>query len=256
MTSTRSAHSSRPPPAPRNAPAGAGAQLPGRGRRPGHRRRHALQARRAPDAVRLMTAHRSKGLQWRLVVVAGVQEGSGPTCAAAVRSWKRTGSAATASPNLHPGALLAEERRLFYVAATRARERLVVTAVKAPPTTATSRRASSPNSVSNPATSPAAPPPAGGRRAGRRAPRDHGRPAASAALRDAAAHRLARLAALTDEEGQPLVPAAHPYRWWGLYEPTRSAVPLRDRDHPSRSPAAHWTSSPTPAPSSGSWAAR
>ncbi|CAM5462865.1 DNA 3'-5' helicase OS=Streptomyces alboniger OX=132473 GN=CP975_23555 PE=3 SV=1 [Streptomyces alboniger] len=31
-----------------------------------------------PDAVRLMTAHRSKGLEWRLVVVAGVQEGLWP----------------------------------------------------------------------------------------------------------------------------------------------------------------------------------
>ncbi len=31
-----------------------------------------------PDAVRLMTAHRSKGLEWTLVVVAGVQEGLWP----------------------------------------------------------------------------------------------------------------------------------------------------------------------------------
>ena len=54
-------------------------------------------------------------------------------------------------------------------------------------------------------------------------------PAASDALREAAAERLGRLAALTDDEGQPLVPAAHPHRWWGLYEPTRSEVPLRDR---------------------------
>jgi RecB family exonuclease len=56
-------------------------------------------------------------------------------------------------------------------------------------------------------------------------------PAASPALRDAAAQRLARLASLEDG-GHLLVPAAHPDRWWGLYEPTRSAVPLRDRDHP------------------------
>ncbi|KIF04368.1 helicase UvrD, partial [Streptomyces sp. RSD-27] len=27
-----------------------------------------------------------------------------------------------------------------------------------------------------------------------------------------------------------LVPAAHPQRWWGLYEPTRAPAPLRDRD--------------------------
>ncbi len=56
-------------------------------------------------------------------------------------------------------------------------------------------------------------------------------PAASPALRGAAADRLARLAALTDD-GHPLVPTAHPDRWWGLYEPTRSAVPVRDREQP------------------------
>jgi RecB family exonuclease len=38
--------------------------------------------------------------------------------------------------------------------------------------------------------------------------------------------------AALDDDGHPLVPAAHPERWWGLYEPTRSAVPLRDREQP------------------------
>ncbi|NEA51090.1 PD-(D/E)XK nuclease family protein, partial [Streptomyces sp. SID10815] len=47
-----------------------------------------------------------------------------------------------------------------------------------------------------------------------------------------AARRLARLAALADDEGRPLVPAAHPDRWWGMAEPTASKVPLRDRDQP------------------------
>jgi hypothetical protein len=57
-------------------------------------------------------------------------------------------------------------------------------------------------------------------------------PAASPALRAAAAERLARLAALSDDEGRPLVPAAHPERWWGLWEPTRSAAPVRDPEQP------------------------
>ncbi|WP_461030679.1 RecB family exonuclease, partial [Streptomyces sparsus] len=48
----------------------------------------------------------------------------------------------------------------------------------------------------------------------------------------AADERLATLAALRDEEGNVLVPSAHPSRWWGLHEPTRSEVPLRDRDQP------------------------
>ncbi|EST28972.1 3'-5' exonuclease, partial [Streptomyces niveus] len=86
-----------------------------------------------PDAVRLMTAHRSKGLQWRLVVVAGVQEGLWPDLRrrGSLLEADRIGRDGLAEP-LTPGALLTEERRLFYVAATRARERLVVTAVKAP----------------------------------------------------------------------------------------------------------------------------
>ncbi|CAM5637480.1 hypothetical protein SVIOM74S_08270 [Streptomyces violarus] len=54
---------------------------------------------------------------------------------------------------------------------------------------------------------------------------------ASDALREAAARRLARLAALADEDGRPLV-HAHPYRWWGMFGPTESKVPLRDRDQP------------------------
>ncbi|HSX99952.1 MAG TPA: ATP-dependent helicase, partial [Streptomyces sp.] len=73
-----------------------------------------------PDAVRLMTAHRSKGLQWRLVVVAGVQEGLWPDLRrrGSLLEADRIGRDGLAEP-LTPGALLAEERRLFYVAATR-----------------------------------------------------------------------------------------------------------------------------------------
>nr|WP_239144349.1 ATP-dependent DNA helicase [Streptomyces sp. SID14515] len=187
-----------------------------------------------PDAVRLMTAHRSKGLEWRLVVVAGVQEGVWPDLRrrGSLLEADRIGRDGLAEP-LSPGALLAEERRLFYVAATRARERLVVTAVKAPaddgdqPSRFLTELGVEPRDVTGRPRRPLA---VAALVAELRATTVD--PAASAALREAAAHRLARLAALTDDEGQPLVPAAHPYRWWGLEEPTRSAVPLRDRDQP------------------------
>lgn len=187
-----------------------------------------------PDAVRLMTAHRSKGLEWRMVVVAGVQEGLWPDLRrrGSLLEADRIGRDGLAEP-LTPGALLAEERRLFYVAATRARERLVVTAVKAPaddgdqPSRFLTELGVEPRDVTGRPRRPLA---VAALVAELRATTVD--PEASDALREEAAHRLARLAALSDDEGQPLVPSAHPYRWWGLYEPTRSAVPLRDRDQP------------------------
>ncbi|MDX3456624.1 ATP-dependent DNA helicase [Streptomyces sp. ME02-8801-2C] len=187
-----------------------------------------------PEAVRLMTAHRAKGLQWRLVVVAGVQEGLWPDLRrrGSLLEADRIGRDGLAEP-LTPGALLAEERRLFYVAATRARERLVVTAVKAPaddgdqPSRFVTELGVEPKDVTG---RPRRPLSVAALVAELRATTVD--PRVSASLREAAARRLARLAALTDEEGRPLVPSAHPYRWWGMYEPTESKVPLRDRDQP------------------------
>ncbi|MFE9837222.1 ATP-dependent helicase [Streptomyces sp. NPDC005551] len=187
-----------------------------------------------PDAVRLMTAHRSKGLEWRLVVVAGVQEGLWPDLRrrGSLLEADRIGRDGLAEP-LTPGALLSEERRLFYVAATRARERLVVTAVKAPaddgdqPSRFLTELGVEPKDVTG---RPRRPLSVAALVAELRATTVD--PRVSDTLREAAARRLARLAALGDEDGRPLVPSAHPYRWWGMYEPTESKVPLRDRDHP------------------------
>ncbi|MGK3937631.1 UvrD-helicase domain-containing protein [Streptomyces caeruleatus] len=187
-----------------------------------------------PDAVRLMTAHRSKGLEWRLVVVAGVQEGLWPDLRrrGSLLEADRIGRDGLAEP-LTPGALLAEERRLFYVAATRARERLVVTAVKAPaddgdqPSRFLTELGVEPKDVTG---RPRRPLSVAALVAELRATVVD--PRVSETLRQAAARRLARLAALADEDGRPLVPSAHPYRWWGMFEPTESKVPLRDRDQP------------------------
>jgi superfamily I DNA/RNA helicase/RecB family exonuclease len=189
------------------------------------------------EAVRLLTAHRSKGLEWDVVVVAGVQEGVWPDL--------RRRSTLLESERLAPldeGALrapvdradlLADERRLFYVALTRARRRVVVTAVAGTDAEGerpsrllselgvevvehldrTARPLSLPSLVA----------------ALRRMSVD---PSRSAAARRAAASRLARLAAASDATELPLAPSAHPDRWWGLAPVTDSTTPV----HPAGTP--------------------
>src|SRR5699024_10499846 len=89
------------------------------------------------DAVRLLTAHRAKGLEWELVVVAGVNEEVWPdlrrrdSLLAPDRLARGADGRGVTVPPPSRAMLTAEERRLFYVAITRARHRLVVTAVSA-----------------------------------------------------------------------------------------------------------------------------
>ncbi len=88
------------------------------------------------DCVRILTAHRSKGLEWDLVVVAGVQEETWPDLRLRgsllgvdeLSEAARAAGGADVDAAMLAAKLLAEERRLFYVAVTRARRRLVVTA--------------------------------------------------------------------------------------------------------------------------------
>ena len=96
------------------------------------------------DCVRVLTAHRSKGLEWDVVVVAGVQEEVWPdlrlrgSLLGADELAEATGDSVTVTPAAGAprdvaaaalaARLLAEERRLFYVAVTRARKLLMVTA--------------------------------------------------------------------------------------------------------------------------------
>ncbi|WP_177155065.1 ATP-dependent DNA helicase [Glycomyces harbinensis] len=161
------------------------------------------------DAVTLTTAHAAHGRRWDFVIVAGAQEGSWP-------NLRPRGSllGAEALVDVLDGRadvdqvaqLLDEERRLFYNACTRARVRLLVTAVD-------SDDAQPSRFCGELGIEPVA------------APR-RGRPLSLASLtarlreavvdsghleRDAAAAGLRRLAA----EG---VPGADPARWWGLAE--------------------------------------
>jgi RecB family exonuclease len=182
------------------------------------------------EAVRVMTAHRSKGLEWDLVAVVGVQEGVWPDLRrrGSFLDADRIGAHGLVEPTTVTE-LLAEERRLFYVAVTRARRRLLVTAVATPdesgdrPSRFLRELGVEPVTVSARPARPLSP--AGLVGELRSVVID---PDAAPALRRAAADRLAVLARLQTEDGLPVVSAAHPDRWWGLIEPSAAADPVRD----------------------------
>jgi ATP-dependent exoDNAse (exonuclease V) beta subunit len=91
------------------------------------------------DVVTLTTVHSAKGLEWELVALAGLQEGSWPNLAErgsllgserlveAVRTGRRSRDQIAASTS---AALLEDERRLLHVAVTRAQSGLILTAVQ------------------------------------------------------------------------------------------------------------------------------
>ncbi len=76
------------------------------------------------DAVTVSTVHRAKGLEWPWVYLAGLEQGHFP------QTRKSDGFSLPASlfppPASVQDAHVAEERRLFYVALTRARDRLML----------------------------------------------------------------------------------------------------------------------------------
>jgi superfamily I DNA/RNA helicase/RecB family exonuclease len=186
-------------------------------------------------AVRLLTAHRAKGLEWDLVVVAGVQEGTWPDVRrrGSLLEADRLGRQAVneAAPT---ASRIAEERRLFYVACTRARFRLVVTAVAG-----TEGEGDQPSRFLAELGVPIQV------RSGRpRRPLSLAAlvgelrgvsvdPEASPALREQAASRLARLSD-ADIDGHHLAPGANPAHWWGLQALSSSSRPVVQPDEPVR----------------------
>ena len=191
------------------------------------------------DAVRILTAHRAKGLEWDEVWVVGAEEGVWPDLRArgsALRAEELGVDGIGAGPR--PADLLEEERRLFYVACTRARRRLHLSAID--------ERGDGGERPSRfladvcGALGLAEPEPEPGRPAHpvsldglvaelRRTALDA---TASPTLRQAAVERLAVLAAAVDDDGRPLVPLADPRTWWGVAAATESEHPVRDPERP------------------------
>ncbi|QOC90454.1 ATP-dependent helicase [Micromonospora craniellae] len=216
------------------------------------------------DAVRLLTAHAAKGLEWDLVAVAGVQEGVWPDLRLRgsllgserlvdVVTGRADGAGEVATLVGQTSALLDEERRLFHVAVTRARRRLLVSAVASAavggddheeqpsrflyelgptdppgPDGDDQDDAPEPDDGGGPQTLPLSRPPRALTLPALVAELRTAvaDPAASTARRRAAATELARLAAAG-------VSGAHPDDWWGL-RPLSDDRPLVDEGEPVR----------------------
>lgn len=187
-----------------------------------------------PDggAVRVVTAHRAKGRQWPLVVVASVQEGLWPDLRRrdtllGIDRLVVDDHAVTVAPPEPVSARIAEERRLFHVACSRAGRRLVVTAVNG-----TEGEGDQPSRflaelgvpVHQATTGRGAPLTLAALVAELR--RTAVNPEVTPALRRAATDRLARLADAVDEAGRPLVPHADPVHWWGMHRHTVAPDPV------------------------------
>lgn len=166
--------------------------------------------------VRLLTAHRSKGQQWRRVWVVGVAEGRWPQLA---HRGLLLDPRQLSEDHIHSplGSQLGEERRLFHVACSRAVEELHVSAGQG-----VEGESGRPSRFVH--------------ELGVDVERVHGRPqqrltaaalvadlrqvasdpGRSDALRRAAALRLARLSAVEDADGLRAFSSADPSSWWGL----------------------------------------
>jgi superfamily I DNA/RNA helicase len=98
-------------------------------------------APQSPGAITISTIHAAKGLEWRVVLMPSMCEGALPLPLFTDQSQAAAAAAGAAggedSSEADYGACqrahVEEERRLFHVAATRARDRLLVSYVQPPP---------------------------------------------------------------------------------------------------------------------------
>ena len=190
-----------------------------------------LESPATSNGVRVLTAHRAKGLEWSCVAVVGVNEGVWPPMGVrgTLLGTERL-SRFRVEPPEQIESMLQEERRLLYVAMTRAKEKLLVTAVSdsnadgASPSRFLTSFTPAPRRVTHPT-------------ALSKDSRDfiaYLRRTLQESADPAAAQALAALATAKTSDGATLFPAADPANWWGLQPPEASIDPVRPIAQPVR----------------------
>lgn len=169
--------------------------------------------------VRVVTAHRTRGLEWERVWVIGVQEGLWPrlTRAGLLIDADRLGPDGLAEPG--QSSHLVPERQLFHVACSRARSGLHVSAVQGvdgeggrPSRFLSELGVPVERVTGRPGRLLSAPALVGELR---RVMTDE---VAAPGLRRAAALRLAAMATVQTPDGAAAFPGASPHTWWGMRE--------------------------------------
>lgn len=189
----------------------------------------------ARSGVAVRTVHRTRGEQWRLVVLVGLQEGQWPALAESsglLRADLLTPDGLASPPTL--AERMAEERRALLLGASRASEQLVVIAIDDPTgeSDPPSRFVDEFAVPVRPADDDDSP----GTLTGlvallRRVVVD---PRSGPDLRGRAAAELAWLDCQVDDDGRGLVAGANPQGWWGLRLVSRGDRPVVSADRPIR----------------------